>query len=58
MPRNNKDECCCEKPDRLRGKPEKCAPDQVKECHGEGAEHRCCHSRENAKHVRLGSGGA
>jgi len=31
----------CEKPDRLKGKPEECSPAQVCECHGELQEHPC-----------------
>ncbi|MCJ7791471.1 MAG: hypothetical protein MUP49_03525 [Dehalococcoidia bacterium] len=31
----------CEHPERLKGKPEECSPEQIKECHGEGVEHPC-----------------
>jgi len=31
----------CQKPDQLKGKPEECSPEQVKECHGEVEEHPC-----------------
>lgn len=33
--------CCCEHPDRLKGKPEDCTPEQIKECHGDDKEHPC-----------------
>jgi hypothetical protein len=42
MPRNDKNECCCEKPERLTGKPEDCTPEKIRECHGDTAEHPCC----------------
>jgi len=32
---------CCKKPDRLKGKPEDCSPEQIRECHGEVREHPC-----------------
>jgi hypothetical protein len=31
----------CEHPERLKGKPEECSPEQIKECHGEVVEHPC-----------------
>jgi hypothetical protein len=31
----------CEHPERLKGKPGECSPEQIKECHGEGVEHPC-----------------
>jgi len=31
----------CEHPERLKGKPKECNPEQIKECHGEGVEHPC-----------------
>jgi len=34
-------ECCCEKPDRVKGRPEICTPEQIQECHGEAREHPC-----------------
>lgn len=33
--------CCCQKPERLKGKPEACSPKQVKQCHGTEQEHPC-----------------
>ena len=32
---------CCEHPEKLKGKPEECTPEQIKECHGETKEHPC-----------------
>jgi hypothetical protein len=31
----------CEHPERLKGEPEGCSPEQIKECHGEVVEHPC-----------------
>jgi len=31
----------CEHPERLKGKPEECSPEQIKECHGDVEEHPC-----------------
>ncbi len=33
----------CEQPERLRGKPEECTPEQIRECHGDipSKEHPC-----------------
>ncbi|MGB2796850.1 MAG: hypothetical protein WBD44_06300 [Phycisphaerae bacterium] len=37
--------CCgkakCEKPQSLKGKPEACPPEQVRECHGTARKHSC-----------------
>jgi len=35
---NNKE---CEHPEKLKGKPEECSPEQIKECHAEVAKHPC-----------------
>jgi ArsR family transcriptional regulator, arsenate/arsenite/antimonite-responsive transcriptional repressor len=34
-------DCKCQKPEKLNGKPEECAPEQIKECHGDTKEHPC-----------------
>ena len=34
-------ENCCQQPENLKDKPENCSAEQIKECHGEGAEHPC-----------------
>lgn len=31
----------CQKPENLKGKPEDCTPEQIRECHGSDAEHAC-----------------
>jgi len=31
----------CEHPERLKGKPGECSPEQIKECHGDVKEHPC-----------------
>ena len=31
----------CEHLERLKGKPEECSPEQIKECHGDVEEHPC-----------------
>jgi hypothetical protein len=31
----------CKHPERLKGKPGECGPEQIKECHGEVVEHPC-----------------
>lgn len=35
------DESKCEHPERLEGKPGDCSPEQIKECHGDEADHSC-----------------
>lgn len=34
-------QCCCQQPQKLKGKPEECTPEQIKECHGDATEHPC-----------------
>ena len=31
----------CKKPEKLKDKPEKCSPEQIKECHGDEEKHEC-----------------
>jgi hypothetical protein len=31
----------CEHPEKLKGKPEDCTPEQIRECHGDIKEHLC-----------------
>ena len=31
----------CKYPNKLKDSPEKCSPEQIKECHGEEGEHEC-----------------
>lgn len=32
---------CCQQPDRLKGKPADCTPQQIRECHGDEKDHPC-----------------
>jgi len=32
---------CCQKPEKLKKKPEKCSPEQVKVCHKDENKHPC-----------------
>lgn len=34
-----KGKCECQNPDRLKGKVEECAPEQIRECHGDATVH-------------------
>jgi hypothetical protein len=31
----------CEHPEKLKGKPGECSPEQIKECHGKASKHPC-----------------
>jgi hypothetical protein len=31
----------CQFPEKLKGKPEECSPEQIRECHGEEKKHPC-----------------
>lgn len=31
----------CRKLEKLKGEPEECTPEQIKECHGEESKHPC-----------------
>ena len=37
---------CCQKPEKLIGKPQDCTPEQIKECHGEAKVHPCLSKKE------------
>ena len=45
--------CCCKKkpkcehPEKLKGKPGECSPEQIQECHGDAEEHPCECPEEN-----------
>lgn len=32
---------CCQQPEKLKGTPHECPPEQIKECHGDTKEHPC-----------------
>ncbi len=34
----------CENPDKLKGEPGECSPEQIRECHGDGKGHPCANS--------------
>ena len=40
MPDNDKEKKC-EHPEKLKGKPGDCSPEQIKECHGDEPDHTC-----------------
>jgi len=42
----NEEKTECQKPDKLKGKPEDCTPEQIKECHGDDKEHECESKKE------------
>jgi len=31
----------CQQPEKLKDRPENCTPEQIRECHGDDAEHPC-----------------
>ncbi len=41
-------DCKCEYPEKLKGKPEECTPEQIQECHGD-KEHPCEEKKESTK---------
>ena len=32
---------CCQNPRQLKGKPQECSPEKIKECHGDAKDHPC-----------------
>jgi ArsR family transcriptional regulator len=34
-------QCCCERHEKLKDKPEDCTPEQIRDCHGDVKEHPC-----------------
>jgi DNA-binding transcriptional ArsR family regulator len=42
-------QCCCERPEKLKGKPEECTPQQIKECHGDVKGHPCKEDKKDDK---------
>jgi len=42
-------QCCCEQPDKLKGKPQECTPAQIKECHGDEKGHPCKEYKKEGK---------
>lgn len=45
-------QCCCEKPEKLVGKPKECTPEQIKECHGDVEGHPCVDEKKEQTVVR------
>jgi Mn-dependent DtxR family transcriptional regulator len=45
---------CCQQPDRLKGKPQDCSPEQIKECHGDVKKHPCLPPEENRQQQEEG----
>jgi len=39
----------CQKPEKLKGKPQECTPEQIRECHGERPNHPCTNKNEKDK---------
>lgn len=33
--------CGCQQPDKLKGRPEDCSPEKIRECHGDVQSHPC-----------------
>jgi len=31
----------CQCPEKLKGKPQECTPEQIRECHGDSKDHPC-----------------
>ena len=38
---SEKSHCCCQKPEKMKTKPEQCSPKQIEECHGPAKKHPC-----------------
>lgn len=39
----------CLKKENLKGKPEKCSPEQIKKCHGDDGKHPCVQKSSKSK---------
>ncbi len=42
-------DCKCQQPEKLKGKPEECTLEQIKECHGDEKGHTCCGDESEKK---------
>ncbi len=40
--------CECQNPQQLKGKVEKCSPEQIMECHGDATAHPCAVNSETS----------
>ena len=41
----------CEHQGKLKGKPEECSPEEIRECHGDVEEHRCANEKQLSKRI-------
>jgi ArsR family transcriptional regulator, arsenate/arsenite/antimonite-responsive transcriptional repressor len=37
---------CCQQPEKLKGTPQECTPEQIRECHGDSETHPCVDKKE------------
>ncbi len=37
---------CCQQPEKLKDRPENCTWEQIRECHGDVAEHPCTQNED------------
>jgi hypothetical protein len=42
----------CQKPEKLKDKPENCSPEQIKKCHGDAIGHPCLSLAEEPEHSK------
>jgi ArsR family transcriptional regulator, arsenate/arsenite/antimonite-responsive transcriptional repressor len=42
-------QCCCERPEKIKGKPEECTPEQIGDCHGDAKSHPCTTEKKEEK---------
>jgi len=42
-------QCCCERPEKLKGKIEECTSEQIRECHGDEKGHPCKENKKEGK---------
>ena len=40
---------CCQRPEKLKGKPSECSSEQIKECHGDVKDHPCVKDKDRQK---------
>ena len=41
--------CCCERPEKLKGKAEDCTPEKIRDCHGDVKSHPCTTEKKEEK---------
>ena len=42
-------QCCCERPEKLKGKAEDCTPEKIRDCHGDVKSHPCTTEKKEEK---------